>query len=81
MKSTSIRSRNILKDLKKPNNGMMKTLIISTIATLCVICSCQSPEKTNASHIRFGIYETVRSIEIPDPVIEKIKTAGIVFEN
>jgi len=59
----------------------MKKTFAAIIAILCGIYSCRSAENTNTPKISFGIYETVNSAEIPEPIINKMMTTGIGFES
>ena len=58
----------------------MRTTNFLSIIILFVLLSCSSGEKTNAQKVSFGIYETVKIIEIPNSIIEKLKTSNIQFE-
>lgn len=59
---------------------IMKTTNLLTIAILFALHSCNSGEKSNAQKVRFGIYETVKVKEIPNSIIEMLKTTNIQFE-
>jgi preprotein translocase subunit SecD len=59
----------------------MKTIHLLTIAVLCAFSSCNPVHNANTSKVSFGIYETIRSGDIPDRILEKLKAAGLQSED
>ncbi|NOQ27027.1 MAG: hypothetical protein GQ564_16825 [Bacteroidales bacterium] len=59
----------------------MKTLNLVTIIFLFIFFSCSSQVSTNAEKVNFGIYETVKTNEIPDHILDSIKAKNIRLKN
>jgi len=59
----------------------MKTLNILTIILLVILFSCSSQVITNGENVNFGIYEMLKTKEIPVHVIDSIKAKNVRLEN
>jgi preprotein translocase subunit SecD len=59
----------------------MKTLTFLTILFLSVLIACDSCVKPNGQKLTFGIYEIIKITEIPESVIDTLKTLKIQIEN
>ena len=59
----------------------MKTIHLLIMVIAFALFSCNSGEKSNAQKVIFGIHETIKIKEIPDSVINALKTTNIHFEN
>ena len=59
----------------------MKTLNLITIVFLFVLFSCNAGEKTKAQKVTFGIYEIVKTNEIPNSLMDTIKSKNVQLEN
>jgi preprotein translocase subunit SecD len=72
---------NILKNLKTIKNKAMKTLSFSSIVLLFVLFSCNSGNKINGQKVSFGIHEVVERNEIPNSIIDSLKSNRVQIEN
>jgi preprotein translocase subunit SecD len=58
----------------------MKTFNVMLIMYLMLLCGCNTTDKANTTAMSFGIYETVRSDEMPSAIMDTLKTMNIHFE-
>jgi preprotein translocase subunit SecD len=80
MRFTSIQLKNTLKILKTIKNNTMKTLHFISAVILFFVYSCNSDIKTNGHKVTFGIYEVVKRNELPNAVIDSLKTKKVQLE-
>lgn len=59
----------------------MKTLNLLTVIFLFIFFSCNSQVGTNAEKVDFGVYEMVKTNEIPDHVMDSIQARNVQLEN
>jgi SecD/SecF fusion protein len=59
----------------------MKIFKVLIVILLFVFYSCNSGVKTNAKKVTFGIYEIVKNNEIPDSIIDTLKSINVQLEN
>jgi preprotein translocase subunit SecD len=59
----------------------MKTLNLLTVLFLFILFSCSSQVSTNAEKVNFGIFETVKTNEIPDYILDSIKAKNVRLKN
>jgi preprotein translocase subunit SecD len=59
----------------------MRTLYLLSIAFLCFLLSCNSETKTSAQKVTFGIHEVVTVSEIPNAIIDTLKSMNIQIES
>ena len=55
-------------------------ITVSTIAVLFAFSSCNSGEKTNTQKVKFGLYETIKVVELPASLIDTLKKTDIKIE-
>lgn len=58
----------------------MKTATILIMIVLFTLLACKTEKKMNTTKIDFAIYETVMVKEIPNSIIDILKTTNIQFE-
>ena len=59
----------------------MKTLYFISTIILFFLYSCNSDIKTNGRKVTFGIYEVVKKSELPNAIIDSLKTKKVQLEN
>jgi len=59
----------------------MKTLNLLTVIFLFILFSCNSQVQTNAEKVNFGVFEMVKTNEIPDHVMDSIQARNVQLEN
>jgi len=59
----------------------MRTLYFISIAFLCFLYSCNSETKTNGQKVTFGIHELVNISDIPNAIIDTLKSKNIQIES
>ena len=59
----------------------MKTLNLLTVIFLFIFFSCSSQVSTNAEKVNFGVFETVKTNEIPDHILDSIKAKNVRLKN
>jgi len=60
---------------------MMKIVTLLSILFLFTLIACDSGVKPNSQKVTFGIYEIVKIGEIPDSIIDALKTLNVQIEN
>jgi len=58
----------------------MKTTTILMIIVFFALHACKTEKKSEDEKVNFGIYEIVKVEEIPNSIIDKLKTINIQFE-
>lgn len=81
MRFTSKQLKNTLKSLKTIKIKTMKTLYFISTIILFFLYSCNSDIKTNGRKVTFGIYEVVKKSELPNAIIDSLKTKKVQLEN
>ena len=59
----------------------MKTLSFISILFLFVLYSCNSGTNTNRPKVTFGIHEVVKISEIPNAILDTLKSKNVQIEN
>jgi len=59
----------------------MKTLNLLAVIFLFIFFSCNSNVDTNAKKVNFGIFETVKTNEIPNYIIDSLKARNVQLKN
>ncbi|MCB2196444.1 MAG: hypothetical protein KQH79_11340 [Bacteroidetes bacterium] len=59
----------------------MKTLNLLTVIFLFIFFSCNSKVDTNAKKVNFGIYETIKTSELPGYIIDSLKAKNVQLKN
>lgn len=59
----------------------MRTLYFISITFLCFLYSCNSETKTSGQKVAFGIHELVKISELPNTIIDTLKSKNIQIES
>lgn len=59
----------------------MRTLYFISITFLCLLYSCNSETKTSVQKVTFGIHELLKISEIPNAIIDTLKSKNIQIES
>lgn len=59
----------------------MKTLYFISITFLYFLGSCNSGIETNGHKVTFGIYEVIKTSEVPNAIIDTLKSSGVQIES